>query len=217
MQSPYLAVARADSRVAQLERHQADVGSDQDNGAAEPAAELAERPAVVERSRRNLPQRQRARERVPVPRHGDLRNRRHGIVGRRSVDADGTAALDPEEAAAADRRRSGFRGQHNERRHDRAYRQEDAVLLQLGRGAGDTLRTVAPASDRARLLDGRGVGKAPGDHDQGPAGTFGAAAGVRAWLAASTARTTQYSPRSQCSSRSWGSRCTACPFTTTSW
>ncbi len=51
MQSSDLGVVRVDSRIAQLERHQAIVGSRRLDRASEPESQLAERPPVVERSR----------------------------------------------------------------------------------------------------------------------------------------------------------------------
>ena len=52
LQSPDLGVVRADPRLAQLGRHQAHLAVVRDDRAAEPEPQLAERPAVVERSGR---------------------------------------------------------------------------------------------------------------------------------------------------------------------
>ena len=112
----------ADPRIAQLERHQAHLGSHRDDGAAEPEPELAERPPVVERSGRGGAGQRSHRRRVPVSRDGDLRERRHGAVGRRSHEASAGARGDAQEAAAADRRRRDVRRCHAARRHRDACR-----------------------------------------------------------------------------------------------
>ena len=65
---PDLAVVRADPRLAQLGRHQAELGTHQACGAAESEPQLAERPPLVERSRRGRADRRADRRRVPVPR-----------------------------------------------------------------------------------------------------------------------------------------------------
>ena len=126
-------------------------------------SQLAERPAVVERSRRDRADGRSDRRRVSVSCDGDLRQRRHGAVGRRSDALPPARAAMLQEAAAADRRR---------RRRSRTRRcGVGTVALPAARmlclfNWDDAPRTLSRATARRgdghRLLDRRIAGRRDG-------------------------------------------------------
>jgi alpha-galactosidase len=87
VQSSHLGVIRPDSRVTQFGGYQSQVGYLPESSAAESAAQLAERQALVERSRCCHTERRHADGRVPLPCQRDHGVGRPGAFRRRPVHA----------------------------------------------------------------------------------------------------------------------------------